>query len=151
MEILPLEFYQDGQKIYLKEDFRPGEGLRPGVEVASLNEVRMSQVLQSLVPFIPADGHDDEFCKNVALDHFSNAYPNFIENPDSFVFKFKTSEGLISKRIEKLSRKELQKQLGSRRAPSPPPLPLSFEYRAEEDYGLLKIASFNKEYIKAQG
>ncbi len=134
---LPLELHIQGNRAFVLSDYRPeGPGLAPGTELHSINGKPVSQIIDTLLALIPAEGN----CMTTKYQELNRDFQSYfylLDHSDRFDIGVTPPFNPPHILAEACPYSELQKE--EVRAPS---YPLSFELKADLDLGILEVPSF---------
>lgn len=87
-KLFPLRLFFSGHKAYIFDSYENDGKVPAGVEVISINDRPVSQIINHLLAGFFSDGNNTTFKYIEIGKYFSAYYANLIETPDTFTIKY---------------------------------------------------------------
>lgn len=84
LKIFPFEVFLDEGHLYILENYSMDLDLKPGMEILSINNQGIDEIVEELSNCMAADGRSDNVRRKAVSDYFRMAYSNFVARPDYF-------------------------------------------------------------------
>jgi len=134
---LPLDLFIRGKKAFSLSYYGTEEvGLVPGIEILSINQRPVSQIIEDLLTMIPAEGNC-QTTKYHEINRDFHTYFYLVDHSDSFDIEFISSSSPQNTVVEACKYKDLKREVvtGSM-------LPVHFQLDAGPEVSILKVSSF---------
>lgn len=153
MKFFPLEILSVNDQYFVVKNNSTDTSIVEGMEILSINGSKPVSLNKTLRKYMYRDGESIPKAETEISKYFTNAYSNFIDNPEIFSLEMSDYDGnVIEVQIQALDRSKIdsislarygnQKGMGK---------PLLFEIDSASSTARYTIKWFNKEYIHKQG
>jgi hypothetical protein len=150
MVFFPFKLKCLDDKLFIDQNWSLDRSVASGTEVLSINNQPSELLLKTLRAHMYKDGYSVPFAEDGISTYFSNAYSNFVDNPQHFELALKTETGKHKHRIIALKKTAIDSLKKLRYAPAKEmgiPLRLSIDGSSAS----YTIKWFRNEYIEAKG
>lgn len=132
----------------ITENFSEDDNLSLGVKVLTINQIPVDQIVDQLLPYIPADGYNLSRKYHALQKGFYWYYHLYIDSEAKhFNISYLTPSGVQKETIVKgITKKELNKK--RMQIVQDEKLPISFQFVDSLATGILKISSFRNDLIQ---
>jgi len=134
---LPLDLFIQGKRAFSLSSYGPESmGMVPGIEILSINQRPVSQIIVELLGLIPAEGNC-QTTKYQEINRDFHRYFYLVDQSDSFEIEFSTSTAPQKSLIEACNYSELKREVHTESM-----LPVHFRLEGDPEVGVLEVASF---------
>ncbi len=147
--LFPFEIEIENGRVYVFRNNSKNAGIQTGDQPLKLNGQPIMQVINKLKLYMVKDGNSAPDSYKDVESSFSNAYSNFMSNPDSFVIELKSGETVVIEGLKKQVIDSLRtKRYG--KIPRPNKL-LEIDVIDSSKAAVFTIRSFNNNHLQAFG
>lgn len=152
VNLIPFNILKVKSDFVISQNFSKSKELNYGTKIISINGLKISDIVEHLLPYIPADG-DNETRKYDALTRGFYRYYSYYMNSESKSFKvvYENQRGERAElKVEGLKKSDFDQRRNAHNLSLPPTPPVSFELLDSLSTGILKIHTFRNDLMEKE-
>jgi hypothetical protein len=148
---MPLSVKIIGDRIFVWINSANSEELQRGDEILSINGRSSADIIASMLPFIPSDGHIATYQRQNLTIGFPWMYYLYVEQPESFAIEYKRQGKIGTVTIDALTREGWTANYQQRKSVTPEEatdMQEVYEFEIKEDLAVLKLKNFTRSLVE---
>ncbi|WP_416866371.1 MAG: S41 family peptidase [Imperialibacter sp.] len=148
---MPLSVKVIGDRMFVWINSANSEELQRGDEILSINGRASADVIASMLPYIPSDGHIETYQLKSLTMGFPWMYYLYVEQPETFAIEYKRQGQRSTVTIEALTREGWMTNYQRRKPAAPeeePDIRQVYEWEIKESLAVLKLKDFSRSLVE---
>ncbi|WP_152001050.1 MULTISPECIES: S41 family peptidase [unclassified Imperialibacter] len=148
---MPLSVMVIDDRIFVWINSANSEELQRGDEILSINGRASADIIASMLPYIPSDGHIETYRLKSLTMGFPWMYYLYVEQPESFAFEYKRQGQRSTVTIEALTREGWTANYQQRKSAAPEEatgVKQVYEFDIKGDVAVLTLKDFTRSLVE---